>query len=357
MNVNANAILGRLNVISIDISSWSGGAHLKKEDIGVDIPDRAFSLGRKYLIAPERISPFTTIRRRARDRCEKVGTRFIGGFAVPDDAEIMSALVTDLEEMRLEFEAAKADLLSDFARIVDEWISEPEVAPYEQLIRASLPSVTSIERRIQFDYSIITVGVPETAPEGQAEKQVAALGRSLFAEVADAASDKLKSFLKRNDGASSEEWTFDGSKTIPAIKSVRDKLKGLEFLDPRVPPVVDEIDRVLAGIPAKGKVEGAAMRSLYSILVILSDEERMLQLGEGLLSVGAVVEQEFGQLTPAPEQTTMEIVVEQEPAQEEPNQASEEEVWQQVGEFEDQDEPAHVPVMPILDMSGVVLDF
>ncbi|BCU08331.1 DUF3150 domain-containing protein [Allochromatium tepidum] len=346
-------VLRKLNVVSIDISSWSGGANLKKEDIGVDIPDRAFSLGRKYLIAPERISPFSTIRRRARERCLKVGTRFVGGFAIPAEPEVMEALTSDLEEMRLEFESRKAQLLREFFHAVDEWVEEPEVAPYEELIRASLPSLRSIERRIQFRYSIFQIGAAESAPVEPLEAEVSALRTNLFTEVAEDAGQLYKSFVERNlrEGLEKLDWNFGSRKTLHALTNLRNKLKGLEFLDPRIPPVVDEIDRTVKSLPEQGKLEGAAMRNLCSLLIILSDDQRMLQLGEGLLNVSAVVQEEFGNLlqrqaeevkTPTASETT--------PSNEEENEFPDV-IW------EEADMQSAPPVMPTLDVSSFTLDF
>lgn len=359
------SVLSKINVVSIDISSWSGGANLKKEDIGVDIPDRAFSLGRKYLIAPERISPFSSIRRRARERCLKVGTRFIGGFALPVDPKVMDALTADLEEMRLEFESKKAELLRDFSRVVDEWISEPEVAPYEELIRASLPSLKSIERRIQYRYSIFQVGAAEAAPLAPLQAEVAELRTNLFTEVAEDAGQLYKSFLDRNqrEGLEKLDWSFGSRKTLNALGNLRNKLKGLEFLDPRVPPVVDEIDRTVRSLPEQSKLEGAAMRDLCSLLIILSDDQRMLQLGEGLLNVSTVVQEEFGSLLqrqvslPMPEDVKAPLDGMTASKLPQTPHTGEENEFLDVIWDDDAGVPSAPPVMPTLDMSNFTLDF
>ena len=356
-------VLNQLNVVSIDISSWSGGANLKKEDIGVDIPDRAFSLGRKYLIAPERISPFPTIRRRARERCLKVGTRFVGGFAIPATQSVMDALTADLEEMRLEFENKKAQLLRDFSRVVDEWISEPEVAPYEELIRASLPSLKSIERRIQFRYSTFQVGAAQFTSIAPLQSEVSELATNLFTEVAEDAGQLYRSFLDRNlrEGLEKLDWNFGSRKTVHALTNLRNKLKGLEFLDSRIPPVVDEIDRTVKSLPEQGKLEGAAMRNLCSLLIILSDDQRMLQLGEGLLNVSTVVQDEFGNLlqrqatliapSVQPKEVKTPTASETTPSNEEENEFPDV-IWEEAADMQ-----SATPVMPTLDMSNFTLDF
>lgn len=301
-NLNLTNVLGQINAVTIEISTWSGGASLKKDDIGVDLPDRAFSLGRKYLIAPERLKAFPTIRTRARNRCLKVGTRFLGGFALPADQAVMDDLVADLEAMRHEFEDKKNELLREFQQAVDEWISEPEIRPYEALIRSAIPPLATIEKRFQFDYAIFQVGSPVAAATSTLERETMGLSNSLFAEVAETAEKLYQSFLKRNDkGLEKPNWTFS-TRTVEAVRGIRDKLKGLEFVDCRIPPIVDEIDRTIRALPSTGNVlEGRHMRDLYALLIVLSSEQRIFELGAGLLQIADVERQEFRASAPEPQ--------------------------------------------------------
>jgi len=349
----SNNVLGQINVVSVDVSTWSGGVTLKREEIGVDLPERAFTLGRKHLIAPEKLAPFTTIRRRARERCLKDGSRFLGGFALPANEAVLGDLVADLEAMKAEFEQERSALIFNFGKAVDDWCSEEAVKPYEDIIRASLPSLQSIERRIQFDFSIYQVGVPAKAPE-YLEREVKALGNTLFSEIADAAGDLYKSFLERNSktGLGKLDWAFS-TRTVSAIQGIRNKLKGLEFVDARVPPVVDEIDRILATLPTAqgGKHEGAAMRQIYSLLVILSSEDRMLELGQGLLAVGDVIQKEFGELLGEPEtQVDIEDAIAAEILSEETHRVDEDFILEQAI-------PPVTAIMPVLETRGVAIGF
>lgn len=348
-------VLGQINVVSVDVSTWSGGVTLKREEIGVALPERAFTLGRKHLIAPERLAPFPTIRRRARERCLKVGSRFIGDtFALPADKQVMDNLVADLEAMRQEFDLKKAELLRDFGSAVDQWVAEPEVSPYEAMIRAAIPPISRVERQLQFGYTIFQVGAPETAPAANLGCQVAALGDTIFSEIAASARGLYEDFLERTVkvGVLKEEGAFTGA-AIKSVRNLRQKLAGLSFVDDRIPPVVGEIDRALAGLPTQGRIEGAPMRELYSLLVILSDEERMLSFGRGLLAVRDVLQQEFGELIipQAPQEESSQVDIEEAIAAEIASSESDEALFEDVA-------LDHPPVMmPVLETRGIAIGF
>lgn len=287
--------LSNLNVVYVECSAWSGGTSLRKEDLKLDsLPDRAFSLGRKYLIAPEKLTCFPTMRRRARERCLKLGTRFIGGFAQPQDEASMVSLVGDLEDIQTEYYSKVADLLADLDSSVDAWVSEEEVKPYEALIRASIPTKKSIERKFKFAFTIFKVGDPVNAPAGLLKNEVGALPATLLGEIAESAKGLADSFLTRcaRMGVEKEEWSFN-RKTATAVDGLKCKLKGLQFLAPEIPPVVDEIERIISMIPENGSIEGDGMKRLYSLLLILSDEDRMRSLGKGLLNCEQIASQEF----------------------------------------------------------------
>lgn len=286
-------ILNALNVVSINVSSWSGGVTLKREEVNIDLPEKAFTLGRKHLISPERLTPFTTLRRRAQDRCLKEGTAFLSGYALPADEGLLKELVVDLEALKAEFNSKKAELLREFNSAIDEWCEEEEVRPYEHLIRKSLPSLSSIERKLSFEFSIFKIAAPQGASQEYLEKEVENMGAGLFSEIASSANILLDSFMERQQGADKKEWVFHG-KTVTAMDGIKKKLSGLRVIDSRINPIVDEVDRVITlARNTKGKLDGDVMRQLFSTLMILSNEDRMLALGEGLIGVNNVIGEFF----------------------------------------------------------------
>ncbi len=345
-------VLNALNIISVTVSSWSGGVTLKKEEVNIDLPEKAFTLGRKHLISPERLSPFTTLRRRAADRCLKDGTSFLGGYALPADENVLAALVADLEAMKAEFNLKKDELLRDFNQAIDEWCDEEEVRPYEHLIRKSLPSIQSIERKLSFDFSIFKVAAPQGVSDAYLEKEVSNISNTLFGEVSDAANQLLDSFMERQSGISKDEWIFS-ARTVTAMEGIKNKLYGLRVVDSRIIPIVDEVDRVLTlARSVKGKLEGDIMRQLFSTLMILSNEDRMLALGEGLSGVQNVI----GEFFPKKEEPQIDTVEQNKESDQMTAMESSVELDEFQLEFYDFENPPMVS-LPTLDTSKASIAF
>jgi len=116
-------------------------------------------------------------------------------------------------------------------------------------------------------------------PKGQAGQSlteaVNALGGSLFGEAAKAADEAWhKSF------AGKTEIT---TKALSPIKSLRHKLTGLSFVEPRVTPLVDLIDVTLAAVPDKGPITGTALVGLQGLVCLLRDPAAMIEHGQRII--------------------------------------------------------------------------
>lgn len=277
--------LNRIVIASIEAKTWSGAAKLRPGDVpGLsELPERAFSLGRKYLIAPEKLRPFTTLRRRAQERCLRIGTRFLGGFALPDDEGLLSGLEAELEADAAEFSAAKDDLLRDLSRAVDEWVAEPEVQPFEALIRNAAPSAAEIGRRLSFGYSFTRIAAAGgAAAQQRLDDQVRGLGESLIGELSQAARELHERLADKTEGRPEERWVVS-PKTVEAVKSLRSKAFGLSFVDHRIGPIVGEIDRVLSALPVGKQLKGREASEFAGLLALLSNEQALLAFGQTLL--------------------------------------------------------------------------
>ena len=81
-------ILDRLVVVKIDATLWGGRKKLRKEDLiladgSVLPPEDLASLGSKKIADPRELAVFHRLKKEAERICLKVGTRFLGGFVVP----------------------------------------------------------------------------------------------------------------------------------------------------------------------------------------------------------------------------------------------------------------------------------
>ena len=269
-------ILEDLVLIHLDITQWSGRRGLKSEDLVIqgELPASVVSLGSKKIIDPERIRVFGSIKRRMERACLSVGTRFLGGYAIPKGHFDEVAATLDKEVRHAEQE--KQDLLSKYDAIVEDWIRKhPSFA--ESIRRAVVPS-TVVDARIHFDWVAIHVSAVEGEHNAQRmEQRAQGLGSQLFKEVGVAA-------------RGSYEKTYKGKaectqKAVTTVSGIRKKLESLSFIDHRVQPVIDEIDAVLGDLPKTGKLSGTHFIALRGLIELLADENRLKQHGESALNI------------------------------------------------------------------------
>ena len=111
-----NGLSDQLVFVNLDITCWSGKKTLTPEDLGLDRsqlpPETLVSLGEKQLIDPEALRTFTSIRSAARRLCLAVGTRFLGGHAVP--AAKAPALLAELDALGQRYRDARATFLAGY---------------------------------------------------------------------------------------------------------------------------------------------------------------------------------------------------------------------------------------------------
>ena len=265
-------ITDRLTLVLLSISIWSGRKKLRAEDLhlsdGEIPPEDLVSLGSKRVCDPEPLKTFHRLKQSAERACLRVGTRFLGGFAVPHDQA--AALAEQLETLKLQFEVETGLFLADYDRALEQWISRlPE---FEAPIRRAVEPASVVGSRLRFGYQLIHVS-PAEQP-GTLEEAVQGLGDGIFAEVGQMAREL--------------EGSFEGKaklhrRALGTFARIREKLACLSFIDPRIQPVVDAIEDWTGRLPRTGPIEGALFNEGMGLALLLSDPERMARHGAGQL--------------------------------------------------------------------------
>ena len=116
------------------------------------------------------------------------------------------------------------------------------------------------------------------ATQERLDTQIDSLSESLFKEVAQEAKLLIDRSLLGKD-------VLTRNALRPFVR-IRDKLDGLGFLDRRVQPVVETIDRLLARCPKKGPITGSFLSEVMSHAFLLSDPEKTKLHGAGLMAIG-----------------------------------------------------------------------
>jgi len=269
-----HTITDRIVLVMLSVSIWSGRKKLRAEDLnltdGAIPPEDLVSLGSKRVCDPEPLKAFHRIKQAAERACLRVGTRFLGGFAVPQD--FAEELAEKLDALRAEFTSETQTFLAGYDRALEDWIAKlPE---FEAPIRRAVEPAEVVGGRLRFGYQLLEIK-PAEQP-GTLADEVHGLGDGIFAEVEQMARDL--------------EGSFEGKdrlhrRALGTFHRIRDKLACLSFVDPRIQPVVDSIDDWVDRLPATAPIEGAVFTEGMGLALLLADAERMARHGAGQLAI------------------------------------------------------------------------
>ena len=280
MSHTAQIILDQMVLVKVDATIYGARKKLKIEDLvlvdGSKLPPEDLaSLGSKRLLDPDQLTVFNRLKKEAERICLRVGTRFLGGYAIPCAAA--TGIIAELERIALDFAAAKAEFLAGYDAAVTDWVvRHPEFAG---IIEKAVDSVEFVATRFSFDYLVVTVGLPETLPAEDVvrlESKIGSLSEQMFYEIAVDANQFIEQSLIGKDQVTRN--------AVRPIRRMRDKLDGLGFLDYRVAPVVSTIDALLQRIPGKGAIAGPILQEILATAMLLADPDKTRRHGEGLLS-------------------------------------------------------------------------
>ncbi|AMK79369.1 MULTISPECIES: DUF3150 domain-containing protein [Methylomonas] len=279
MSHETQVILDRVVLIKVDANIYGARKKLKKEDLvladGSKLPPEDLaSLGSKRLLDPDKLTVFNRLKKEAERICLRVGTRFLGGFAVP--VESAAGITAELERIALDFAAAKTEFIAGYDAAVNDWVvRHPEFAG---IIEQAVDSVEFVSTRLSFDFLVVSVSLPDSlqpADVARLDSKIGSLSEQMFYEISVEANQLIEQSL-----LGKEQVTRNA---LRPIRRMRDKLDGLGFLDHRVAPVVSTIDDLLARIPNKGAIEGSILQEILATAMLLSDPDKTRRHGEGLL--------------------------------------------------------------------------
>ena len=276
--VETQMMLDRLVVIRIDGSLWGGRKKLRKEDLiladgSVLPPESLASLGSKRIADPKALLVFTRLKREAERICLQVGSRFLGGFAIPEPE--LPGIQVQLERIAQEFEKAKSAYLLRYDEMIEDWISRhPDFAA---AIRRAVEPVEVVRKQLQFDYVIFRLRTPEGDRELLGHR-VGSLSSQLFEEIALSARQFAQGSLIGRDRVT--------RKALSPLRKMQKKLDGLAFLDHRVTPVVETLTDLIQRAPRSGDISGLFLKEVLATTLLLSDPETIRKHGEGLLHPG-----------------------------------------------------------------------
>ena len=290
-------ITDRITLVILTISIWSGRKKLRAEDLklGTDVPpDDLVSLGSKRVCDPEPLKIFHRVKKGAERACLQRGTRFLGGFAIPNDRA--EALADELDTLKGEFGDESRQFLQSYDQGLEEWIGQhPQ---WEAAIRRAIEPANVVGGRLRFGYQLIQIAPAEKS--GTLAEEVKGLGTGVFAEVAQVARELDESFLGKE---------VLHRRALSTFRTIREKLDCLSFVDPRIQPIVDTIDDWFRRLPAKGPISGGIFNEGWTLAAILGDPDKLARHGAGQLAIqrGLVAPEEEDETQTEAQQPQVEV--------------------------------------------------
>lgn len=272
-------ILEQLTAVNLNVSIWTARKKLTADDFGgVELPpEELASLGSKKICDPEHLRIFSTLKARAVSQLDKVGVRFLGGWAIPD-GETQSVLET-LMSVKNDFISAKEEFINNYDLAVKSWVDKHP--GWERLIEDSPVSAEQVRNRLSFNWQFYKVVPPDQSQVGdRLQNEVDSLGSTLFGEIAkEAQSVWTKVYACKTEVS---------HKALSPLKVMRQKLIGLSFVEPTVMPVVSLIDEVISSIPKRGLIKGQHLLTLQVLVSTLKDPALLSEYGQKVLNGQAV---------------------------------------------------------------------
>ncbi len=290
-------ILDQTICVNLDVHIWQGRRSLKAtdlENIGLP-PEELASLGSKKVADPNDLKVFQKLKRKAERACSKQSVKFLKGYATSLD--VATELEKQLLSIQREFEQAKVDFLSQYDLNISKWIDQfPE---WKEKLEIAIVPKGVVKERFAFDFQLYQVKPSQENVSGL-NKVASGLGAQLFREIAKEARELNERSLIGQDKVSRKIVT--GS-----INNLLSKLDTLEYMNSKCRPLINTVNTLLKGLPATGPFDGIHLIAVKSVVELLSDEEKMMQVNP-MPATGHEGEQlQVQQKTAPPEQASIPI--------------------------------------------------
>ncbi len=266
----------------IDYHIWSGRKKLRPEDLrmGQDRPpDELISLGSKKVCDPQALRVFHRKRRQVERELLAVGTRFLGGYLVPNSHA--AAVLAEANRLTGEARDAAEAFLTDYDRHIDAWCTA--YPRWEPAIRKAIDPVEVVRAQLRFRVQALRIETSLAVAEDTLAEDLEAVGETLFSEVERMARHLEASFLGKDEVSQRVLGTF---------RRIADKLDALSFADDRIDPVVRSLRAWLARLPASGPITGGLFLEGWALMRLVGDAEAMARHGAGLLALAELMPQE-----------------------------------------------------------------
>lgn len=281
-------------LVHLKIRAWSGQKKASRDQdikLGIDgkmPPKTLLDLGNKKIFMPKALDPMDRLRKSAERACGGIGTRFMGGYAVPDGK--VDELVAQLEVIQEKYQKEVLEFLNNFEINRDAWLDEDEVSEYAHIIRHQIPDKDRVSRAFNFEFKLYKLDpIPGYEPE---ESEIA---NQVLHEVGMTCKELSKRMLDRKTAIS-------GNKLCEQLDPLIDKLDALSFGNGRLLKVLSEFQALQDAIPVDERIDSAhpSFGLALTFLSMCSDSYKLDRIIDGSFSVLQMI-QSMQPQQPAPD--------------------------------------------------------
>ena len=268
------------SLVHPQVRCWTGTKKADREqDVklgkdGVLPPSELLDLGSKQIFPSSALSPLTSNRKAVERACLNVGTRFMGGFAIPD-ADV-DTVMAELEVIRGRFDDAKETFLAEYDKNLSEWVEQNE--EFKHLFNGQLPDRDTVAKKFRFDYSIYKM-----QPMDGFEPEADDIANQILHELGLECDAMGKDLLKRK--------TAIGGKTLRAkLAPIVKRLDTLSFGNGRVVKVCNEFRALHDSIPLE-RIDHDHERfgQVITFVSMCGDSQRLESIIDGQISVAQLI--------------------------------------------------------------------
>lgn len=267
-------------LVHLKIRCWSGEKKASRDrdiQMGSDgkmPPEKLLDLGRKKIFPPKAIDPLTRQRKAAERACLAVGTRFMGGYAIPDDD--VEDLLLKLDDINSKFDESLTEFMSAFESNLQAWLDEN--LEYEHIFRDQLPDRDSVERAFGFSF-----GIYKLQPRDGFEPDEDEVANQILHEIGITCKEMSNRMLDRRTAIS-------GKKLKEQLEPLIKKLDTLSFGNGRMLTVLNEFRALHNSVPLERiDHEHAKFGQTLTFLSMCGDSDKLERIIDGRFSVNQLI--------------------------------------------------------------------
>ena len=270
--------LSSIEIFRLSGSLWGGETALRAGDLDPQVraalpPKELASLGRKRVYPSGPLENLRTIRYRAYMALRRFGCSVFGGDAYAVDPALSARVVDTLTQIKADFDAARYDFIMNYEPRFEDWVKGIDPR-WEPVIRAALPSVPEVEKRVSFGWQQFRLAEPVSAPaQGDTlQEEIAGLGGSVFQQLADMVSIQWN--RQKNSLREASSW----KRGVPdSVRAVIEKARNCALFDPALGTLADTLEKA-ARLTCVKEPDPVNLCTFRGLLLAMQDPENVRRL-------------------------------------------------------------------------------